>query len=89
MQKGTKSFLYKAFKPCTRDLNAESNVYIIDGGVAHQHSLNVYYHIQHWLGHKKRLEDWGCERTNSGLQSVKTLKTPHLTLSCMQDILQV
>ncbi|GBO00200.1 hypothetical protein AVEN_217706-1 [Araneus ventricosus] len=23
-----------------------------------------------------RLEDWGCERTNSGLQSVKTLKPP-------------
>ncbi|GBO18875.1 hypothetical protein AVEN_208160-2-1, partial [Araneus ventricosus] len=44
--------------------------------VAHQHSLKVYYHIQHWLGHKKRLEDWGCERTNSGLQSVKTVKPP-------------
>ncbi|GBO18161.1 hypothetical protein AVEN_121698-1, partial [Araneus ventricosus] len=30
----------------------------------------------HWLAHRKRLEDWGCERTNSGLQSVKTLKPP-------------
>ncbi|GBO31846.1 hypothetical protein AVEN_85128-1 [Araneus ventricosus] len=32
MRKGTKSSLYKAFKPCTRDFNAESGVYIIDGG---------------------------------------------------------
>ncbi|GBN02327.1 hypothetical protein AVEN_260391-1 [Araneus ventricosus] len=32
MRKGTKSALYKAFKPCTRDFNAESGVYIIDGG---------------------------------------------------------
>ncbi|GBM51263.1 hypothetical protein AVEN_267132-1 [Araneus ventricosus] len=32
MRKGTKSTLYKAFKPCTRDFNAESGVYIIDGG---------------------------------------------------------
>ncbi|GBM89243.1 hypothetical protein AVEN_120196-1 [Araneus ventricosus] len=31
-QKGTKSSLYKVFKPCTRDFNAESGVYIIDGG---------------------------------------------------------
>ncbi|GBN76084.1 hypothetical protein AVEN_161632-1 [Araneus ventricosus] len=44
--------------------------------VAHQHSLKVYYHIQHWLGNKKRPEDWGWERTNSGLQPVKTLKPP-------------
>ncbi|GBM23114.1 hypothetical protein AVEN_150530-1 [Araneus ventricosus] len=32
MRKGTKSSLYKAFKPCIRDFNAESSVYIIDGG---------------------------------------------------------
>ncbi|GBM59327.1 hypothetical protein AVEN_60668-1 [Araneus ventricosus] len=32
MRKGTKSSLYRAFKPCTRDFNAESGVYIIDGG---------------------------------------------------------
>ncbi|GBO25123.1 hypothetical protein AVEN_158588-1, partial [Araneus ventricosus] len=31
MRKGTKSSLYKAFKPCTGDFNAESGVYIIDG----------------------------------------------------------
>ncbi|GBM90290.1 hypothetical protein AVEN_90909-1 [Araneus ventricosus] len=32
MRKGTKSSLYKAFKPCTRDFNAENGVYIIDRG---------------------------------------------------------
>ncbi|GBN10781.1 hypothetical protein AVEN_179292-1 [Araneus ventricosus] len=32
MRKDTKSSFYKAFKPCTRDFNAESSVYIIDGG---------------------------------------------------------
>ncbi|GBM09480.1 hypothetical protein AVEN_141399-1 [Araneus ventricosus] len=32
---------------------------------AHQHSLRVYYQIQHWLGNKKRPEDWGWERTIS------------------------
>ncbi|GBM61419.1 hypothetical protein AVEN_70779-1 [Araneus ventricosus] len=32
MRKGTKSALYKAFKPRTRDFNAESGAYIIDGG---------------------------------------------------------
>ncbi|GBM55534.1 hypothetical protein AVEN_16349-1 [Araneus ventricosus] len=32
MRKGTKSSLYKAFKPYTRDFNAEGGVYIIDGG---------------------------------------------------------
>ncbi|GBM85695.1 hypothetical protein AVEN_95204-1 [Araneus ventricosus] len=32
MRKGTKSGLYKAFKSCTQDFNAESSVYIIDGG---------------------------------------------------------
>ncbi|GBM42801.1 hypothetical protein AVEN_228576-1 [Araneus ventricosus] len=32
MRKGTKSALYKAFKPRTRDFNAESGVYINDGG---------------------------------------------------------
>ncbi|GBM74376.1 hypothetical protein AVEN_78652-1 [Araneus ventricosus] len=32
MQKDTKSSLYKAFNPCTRDFNTESGVYIIDGG---------------------------------------------------------
>ncbi|GBM97670.1 hypothetical protein AVEN_11681-1 [Araneus ventricosus] len=141
--------LYKAFKPCTQDFNAEGDVYIIDGGyllhrviwkrsstfssicdkylthvrtkykstalvifdgypenetvggtkcaerarrtqkkcqakvatwlcfaAAHQHSLKVYYQIQHWLDNKKRPEDWGWERTNSRLQPVKILKTP-------------
>ncbi|GBL75599.1 hypothetical protein AVEN_66447-1, partial [Araneus ventricosus] len=32
MRKGMKSSLCKVFKPCTRDFNAESSVYIIDGG---------------------------------------------------------
>ncbi|GBN51566.1 hypothetical protein AVEN_267176-1 [Araneus ventricosus] len=32
MRKDTKSSLYKAFKPCTRDFNAESSGYIVDGG---------------------------------------------------------
>ncbi|GBO05088.1 hypothetical protein AVEN_134496-1 [Araneus ventricosus] len=32
LRKGPKSSLYKAFKPCTQDFNAESRVYIIDGG---------------------------------------------------------
>ncbi|GBM99762.1 hypothetical protein AVEN_268029-1 [Araneus ventricosus] len=32
MRKGTKFALYKAFQPCTRDFNAESGMYIIDGG---------------------------------------------------------
>ncbi|GBM49515.1 hypothetical protein AVEN_85964-1 [Araneus ventricosus] len=41
--------------------------------LAHQHSPKVYYHTQHWLGTKKRPEDWGWERTNSGLQPVKKL----------------
>ncbi|GBN83435.1 hypothetical protein AVEN_264566-1 [Araneus ventricosus] len=31
---------------------------------------------KHCLGNKKRPEDWGWERTNSGLQPVKTLKPP-------------
>ncbi|GBN11942.1 hypothetical protein AVEN_118153-1 [Araneus ventricosus] len=43
---------------------------------AHQHSLKVYYQIQHWLGNKKRSGDWGWERINSELQPVKTLKFP-------------
>ncbi|GBM47838.1 hypothetical protein AVEN_5214-1 [Araneus ventricosus] len=43
---------------------------------AHQHSLKVYYQIQHWLGNKKIPEDWGRERTNSEPQSVKTQKSP-------------
>ncbi|GBO28443.1 hypothetical protein AVEN_103963-1 [Araneus ventricosus] len=43
---------------------------------AHQHSLRVYHQIQHWLGNKKRPEDWGWERTISGLQPVKTLQPP-------------
>ncbi|GBM84067.1 hypothetical protein AVEN_157682-1 [Araneus ventricosus] len=43
---------------------------------AHQHSLRVYHQIQHWLGNKKRPEDWGWERTISGLQPVKTLQLP-------------
>ncbi|GBN83681.1 hypothetical protein AVEN_23974-1 [Araneus ventricosus] len=32
MRKSTKSSLCKVFKPGTRDFNAESSVYIIDGG---------------------------------------------------------
>ncbi|GBM44546.1 hypothetical protein AVEN_250531-1 [Araneus ventricosus] len=122
MRKGMKSSLYNAFKPRTRDFNAESGVYIIGGyllhrviwkrgstfssicdnyvtyvrtkykstalvifdgvatwlrfAAAHQHSLKVYYQIQHWLGDKKRPGDWGWERTNSELQPVKTLKSP-------------
>ncbi|GBM85339.1 hypothetical protein AVEN_58045-1 [Araneus ventricosus] len=140
MRKGIKSSLYKAFKPRTRDFNAESSVYIIDGGyllhrviwkrgstfssicdnyvtyvrtkykstalvifdgysenetvggtkcaerdrrthtnvkrTGHQHSLKVYYQIQHWLGDKKRPGEWGWERINSELQPVKTLKSP-------------
>ncbi|GBM05277.1 hypothetical protein AVEN_43928-1 [Araneus ventricosus] len=43
---------------------------------AHQHSLKVYYQIQHWLGNKKRPGEWGWERINSELQPVKTLKSP-------------
>ncbi|GBO17706.1 hypothetical protein AVEN_39904-1 [Araneus ventricosus] len=43
---------------------------------AHQHSRRVYNQIQNWLGNKKRHEDWGWERTISGLQPVKTLKSP-------------
>ncbi|GBM32978.1 hypothetical protein AVEN_263474-1 [Araneus ventricosus] len=43
---------------------------------AHQHSRRVYNQIQNWLGNKKRPEDWGWERTISGLQPVKTLKPP-------------
>ncbi|GBN15058.1 hypothetical protein AVEN_211530-1 [Araneus ventricosus] len=42
---------------------------------AHQHSLKVYYQIQHWLDNKKRHGDWGWERINSELQPVKTLKS--------------
>ncbi|GBL90591.1 hypothetical protein AVEN_179493-1 [Araneus ventricosus] len=45
---------------------------------AHQHSLKVYYQIQHWLGNKKRPGEWGWERINSELQPVKTLKSPAL-----------
>ncbi|GBN82184.1 hypothetical protein AVEN_20737-1 [Araneus ventricosus] len=128
MRKGTKSALYKAFKPCTRDFNAESGVYIIDGGYllhrviwkretfssacdnyaayvrtkykstalvifdgypenetvggtkcaerARRTQTQMSSEIQHWLGNKKRPEDWGLERTNSEPQSVKTLKSP-------------
>ncbi|GBO37303.1 hypothetical protein AVEN_107268-1 [Araneus ventricosus] len=43
---------------------------------AHQHSRRVYHQIQHWLSNKKRQEDWGWERTISGLQPVKSLKPP-------------
>ncbi|GBN26309.1 hypothetical protein AVEN_187191-1 [Araneus ventricosus] len=43
---------------------------------AHQHSLRVYHQIQHWLGNKKRPEDWGWKRTISGLKHVKILKPP-------------
>ncbi|GBO07820.1 hypothetical protein AVEN_79710-1 [Araneus ventricosus] len=43
---------------------------------AHQHSLKVYYQIQHWLGNKKRPGEWGWERINSELQPVKTLNSP-------------
>ncbi|GBO15290.1 hypothetical protein AVEN_162314-1 [Araneus ventricosus] len=32
MRKGMQSSLCKVFKPCTRDFNAETSVYIIDGG---------------------------------------------------------
>ncbi|GBO03398.1 hypothetical protein AVEN_176478-1 [Araneus ventricosus] len=53
--------------------NKSSNIRF---AAAHQHSLKVYYQIQHWLGNKKRPEDFGWERTNSELQSVKTLKSP-------------
>ncbi|GBM99117.1 hypothetical protein AVEN_60463-1 [Araneus ventricosus] len=30
---------------------------------AHQHSLRVYHQIQHWLGNRKRSEDWDWETT--------------------------
>ncbi|GBN76447.1 hypothetical protein AVEN_147681-1 [Araneus ventricosus] len=43
---------------------------------AQKHSLRVYHQIQNWLGNKRRPEDWGWERTISGLQLVKTLKPP-------------
>ncbi|GBN53238.1 hypothetical protein AVEN_182023-1 [Araneus ventricosus] len=43
---------------------------------AHQHSLKVYYQIQHWLGNKKRPGEWGWERINIELQPVKTQKSP-------------
>ncbi|GBL99435.1 hypothetical protein AVEN_68739-1 [Araneus ventricosus] len=36
----------------------------------------TFHNIQNWLGNKKRSEDWGWERTISGLQLVKTLKPP-------------
>ncbi|GBO27011.1 hypothetical protein AVEN_238043-1 [Araneus ventricosus] len=41
-----------------------------------KHSRRVYSPIQHWFGNKKRPEDWGWERTISGLQPVKNLKLP-------------
>ncbi|GBM08156.1 hypothetical protein AVEN_214484-1 [Araneus ventricosus] len=34
---------------------------------AHQYSLRVYHQIQAWLDNKKRPDDWGWERTISGL----------------------
>ncbi|GBM48046.1 hypothetical protein AVEN_34373-1 [Araneus ventricosus] len=47
---------------------------------AHQHFLGVYHQIQHWLGNKKRHEDWDRDKTMSGLKPVKTLKPLHPTL---------
>ncbi|GBO15492.1 hypothetical protein AVEN_117103-1 [Araneus ventricosus] len=67
---------YKCFMKSS--FNKSSNIasFPPTEAAAHQHSLRIYHQIQHWLGNKKRPEDWGLEITIGVLQPVKTLKLP-------------
>ncbi|GBM48840.1 hypothetical protein AVEN_21622-1 [Araneus ventricosus] len=58
---------YKCYKKSS--FNKSSNMASLPPteAAAHQYSLRVYHQIQPWLGNKKRSEDWGWERTISGL----------------------
>ncbi|GBM24095.1 hypothetical protein AVEN_38291-1 [Araneus ventricosus] len=68
--------LYKFYMKSSFNKSSNMSLLPTTEEAAHQHSLRVYHQIQHWFGNKKRPEDWGWVRTNSGLQPVKTLKTP-------------